>query len=58
MCLYYNVRREKQAAAKQTFVAEHVEEAPVARPMAFHEPLTKVPPATAGSRARQRGEPE
>ena len=24
----------------------------------FHKPLTKVPPAKAGSRARQRGEPE
>ena len=42
--LRYNERREKQAAAQQTFV--------------FHKPLTKVPPAKAGSRARQRGEPE
>ena len=36
--------KEKQAAAQQTFV--------------FLGPLTKVPPAKAGSRARQRGEPE
>ena len=35
-----NECREKQAAAKQTFV--------------FLKPLTKVPPATAGSGARQR----
>ena len=33
--------KEKEAAAKQTFV--------------FHKPLTKVPPAKAGSRARMRG---
>ena len=36
--------KEKQAAAKQTF--------------AFLGPLTSEPPATAGSRARQRGGPE
>lgn len=36
--------KEKQAAAQQTFV--------------FHKPLTKVPPAKAGSRARMHGEPE
>ncbi len=35
---------EKQAAAKQTFV--------------FLGPLTKVPPAIAGSGARKRGGPE
>ena len=40
----YNERREKQAAAQQTFVAKHVEEAPVTRPLTFHKPLTKVPP--------------
>ena len=36
--------KEKQAAAKQTF--------------AFLGPLTKVPPAPAGSGARKRGGPE
>ena len=36
--------KEKQAAAQQTFVAKHVEEAPVTRPLTFHKPLTKVPP--------------
>ena len=35
---------EKQAPPKAAFV--------------FHKPLTKVPPANAGSKARQRGEPE
>ena len=37
----YNERREKQAAAQQTFV--------------FHKPLTNESPAKAGSRARMRG---
>ena len=37
----YNERREKQAAAQQTFV--------------FHKPLTNEPPALAGSGARMRG---
>jgi len=36
--------KEKQATPKVAFV--------------FLGPLTKVPPALAGSRARQRGEPE
>ena len=36
--------KEKQATPKVAFV--------------FLGPLTKVPPAKAGSRARQRGEPE
>ena len=35
---------EKQAAAQQTFVAKHVEEAPVTRPLTFHKPLTNEPP--------------
>ena len=48
-------RREKQAAAKQTFVAKHIEEAPVTRPLIFHEPLTNESSASADSRARQRG---
>jgi len=37
----YNERREKQAAAQQTFV--------------FHKPLTNESPAKAGSKARMRG---
>ena len=47
--------KEKQAAAKQTFVAKHIEEAPVTRPLIFHEPLTNEPSASADSGARQRG---
>ncbi len=43
--LYCNERREKQAAAKQTFVAKHIEEAPVTRPLIFHKPLTNEPSA-------------
>jgi len=39
-----NERREKQASAQQTFVAKHVEEAPVTRPLTFHKPLTNEPP--------------
>ena len=38
------MRRKKQAAPKVTFV--------------FYKPLTKVPSASADSRARLRGEPE
>ena len=49
----YNERSEKQAAAQQTFVAMHIEEAPVTRPLIFLGPLTKVQPANAGSRARK-----
>ena len=47
--------KEKEAAAQQTFVAKHVEEAPVTRPLTFHKPLTNEPSASADSRARQRG---
>ena len=37
---------------RQTFVAKHIEEAPVTRPLIFHEPLTNEPSASADSRAR------
>ena len=47
--------KEKQATPQVAFVARHVEEAPVARPLIFLGPLTNGRPAIAGSRARKRG---